>query len=190
MLEAPEGKYTAVKPTDEQLEAVLPFIIDKTVRWAQVNGHCSVVSAGLINLIEDGRWDGAVTLFSADGRDCYGYDRAGFNTEGYDANGRDKDGYNLYGRNRDGYDKAGYDRNGYDKAGFNADGANRHGKTREQVAAELVKGWTPEYLALVAAKLAERQAAAAAASVVTEAATTEVIEEAPVVDEALQPVAA
>lgn len=177
MTEAADGKYDATKPTDEQLAAVLPWLIDQTVTWAHREGHCDTVYSGLYHIATAGkkRWDGDLKFYNAAGYDCYGQDRQGYNKDGFNRNGYNKDGFNKWGYNRDGYDKDGFNESGRDKDGFNKQGVNRYGKTREQVAAETIVGWTPEYLQLVAAKLAERQAAeeaeAAAKGAAEEAAT-------------------
>ena len=182
MTEAVDGKYEATKPTDEQLAAVLPWLIDQTVTWAHREGHCDTVYSGLYHIATAGkkRWDGDLKFYNAAGYDCYGLDREGYNKDGFNRNGYNKDGYDRYGYNREGYDKDGYDEAGRNKEGFNKDGLNRYGKTREQVAAEMIADWTPEHLQLVAAKLAERQAAAEAKAAeeaaAAEAAATEAAE--------------
>jgi hypothetical protein len=170
MTEAADGTYEAPKPSDEQLAAILPWLVDQVITWAQHHGHCETVDDGLHHLAADGNeWDGELRFYDAAGYNCYGYNRAGYNVEGYNKAGYNVEGYNKWGYNRDGYNKDGYNEMGRDKDGFNKDGINRNGKTREQLAADTVAGWNPEYLRLVAAKLTERQAAEAAAKIVVAA---------------------
>lgn len=163
MTEAPDGKYEAPKPTDEQLAAILPWLIDATITFARTHGYCAYVNEALPGII--GKLGGGMKItnfYNAAGFDCEGYDRTGYNADGFDRRGFDKDGYAINGRNRDGFNKDGFDRGGFNKDGFDKDGLNLNGKTRDQVVVDLVGGWTPEYLATAAVKLAERQAATAA----------------------------
>jgi hypothetical protein len=169
MNDAPDGKYEVNEPTDEQLAAVLPWLINGAIVWGRKVGYCNYVHnslhaiLGTLKCDEDGEIedeDGVLRFVAADGRDCNGYDKDGFDGNGFDQSGRDKDGYNALGYNRDGYNKDGYNRRGFDKDGFNANGLDQYGQTREQVVAKLVGSWTPAHLQLVAAKLAQRQATA------------------------------
>jgi hypothetical protein len=159
MTEAVDGKYDAPKPTDEQLAAVLPWIVNEITTWAKRHGHCETVDGALYHLATHGKpWKGGLRFYNKDGYDCYGYNKDGYNVDGYNQNGYNVDGFSKWGYDRYGYDKDGFNENGRDKDGFNKDGLNRYDKTRVEVAAKMATDWTPEYLALVAAKLAERQA--------------------------------
>lgn len=164
MTDAPDGKYDATKPTDEQLAAVLPWLIDTTIRWAKMNGHCDTVNSAIHNVVTDGKaWNGTVYYYAANGLDCYGYNKDGRDGDGFDRNGYDLEGYHRRGYHRDtGFNREGFNRYGFDKDGFNRDGFNEYGHTREQAVTKLVSGWTKPHLDLVAAKLAERIAAKAA----------------------------
>lgn len=160
MLNAPDDKYEAPRPTDEQLAAVLPWLVDQTVTWGRNNGYGSTAVSFLSQLIA-GRYSGDERFFDANGIDCSGYDREGFNADGFNRlTGLDRDGYNSRGFDPEGYDREGYDRYTYDRDGFNRDGRDRYGNTREEAVAKLVGAWSKEHLAAVAAKLAERQAKA------------------------------
>lgn len=174
--DAESPTYDAPRPTQEQLNAVLPWLVDKTITWAQKHRHCDTVSHALGTIIDpDGQWD-RNSFYSAAGYDCYGMDRQGFNAEGYDKNGRDKDGRDSEGYDRYGFNADGFDYRGRDKDGFNAQGFDRNGKTRADAIAELVGGWSPAHLQAMAAKLAERQAAVdakAAEAAAKEAETTD-----------------
>jgi hypothetical protein len=159
MLEAPDGKYEVTKPTDEQLATVLPWLTDQIVTWATVNGHCSTVNEALGHIVAAGRYTGDGRFFNAAGFDCQGYDREGYNREGFNRlTGLDREGYNTRGYDQEGYNKAGYNRYSFDRDGFNVAGLDQHGNTRAEAVAKLVGGWTKEHLAVVNAKLVERQA--------------------------------
>jgi hypothetical protein len=202
MLNAPDGKYEVTKPTDEQLATVLPWLTDQIVTWAALSGHCSTANEALGHIVAAGRYTGDERFFNAAGFDCQGYDREGYNRDGFNRlTGLDRDGYNTRGFDQEGYNKDGYNRYSLDRDGFNINGLDQYGKTRDEVVAKLVGGWTKEHLAVVNAKLIERQAkveAEAAAKVAeADAATaadttnTEGAGQAPAVtteDEAAEPV--
>ena len=152
-----DGTYEAPKPTDEQLAAVLPWLVDATVTWAKANGHCDTVNDALYAIF--GLRGREVKFYTAAGYDCYGFNREGRNAEGYDQNGYDVNGFDKRGFDRHGYNKDGYSRYGYDKDGYDKDGRDQYGKTRAEKVAELVKGRSKEHIAAVAAKLAARKAA-------------------------------
>lgn len=157
MTDAPDGRYEVVKPTDEQLAAILPWLIDTTIMWSRRNGYCSTVNDSFQEILGSFGGETDVERFVAsDGRDCEGYDKDGYNEDGYNERGYDREGFNEQGFNRNGHDREGYDRRGYDKDGYNRNGLNRNGETREQAIAKLVGGWSKEHLAAVAASLAKR----------------------------------
>lgn len=173
MTDAADGKYEVTKPTKEQLAAVLPWMIDATIRYARESDLCEETYEALARILEpfvpideDREYgEDGFKYYDSDGYDCRGFDRNGYNDLGFDRSGYDKDGFAPNGRNRKGYDREGFDRNGYNKDGFDRYGTNRNGETREQAVAKLVKGWSKEQLELFAAKLRERQAAKTAEKV-------------------------
>lgn len=172
MTDAPDGKYQVTKPTDEQLTAVLPWLLDSVVKHARAVGYCSETNDVLKSIL--GKLSGGVTVpawVAADGFDCRGFSRDGYDANGRDRHGYDRDGYNANGRDRNGFNRDGYDRYGYNRDGFNGDGLNKEGLNHAQAAAKLVGGWSKEHLEMVTAKLAEREAAKAAAEPVAEPAT-------------------
>lgn len=176
MTDAPEGTYEVTKPTDEQLAAVLPWLIDSTIVFARKQQLCGYVNEALPAIIGHlGGPEKVTKFYSADGYNCEGYDREGYNRDGFDSRGYNRDGYAVNGRDRNGFDRNGFDRNGYNKDGFNVDGRDRNGDTRDDAIAKLVGGWSKSHLDAVAVRLAERAAAKAAAeaNVAVETAPTE-----------------
>ena len=161
MLNAPDGKYEAPKPTDEQLAAVLPWLMNETVTWSRTYGHCDTVHEAIANVVGIKNWDGEM-FYAADGLDARGRDKDGYDKDGYDRRGYNKDGRDRNGFDVNGYNVEGYSRRGYNKDGFNKDGRDQYGQTRQEAIAKLVQGWSQEHLAAIAAKLGERQAAAVA----------------------------
>lgn len=160
MTKSRDGKYEVTEPTDEQLAAVLPWLIDRTVMWSRNNGYCEYVNEALPGIFGKLQGSRKVTKFlAADGLDCRGLDKDGYNADGFDIYGYDRDGYNRNGYNREGLDRDGYSRQGRDKDGFDRNGLNRHGQTREQEVEALVKSWNPDYTGIMVKLLAEREAA-------------------------------
>jgi hypothetical protein len=181
MTDAPEGTYQVTKPTDEQLAAVLPWLIDSTITYARKQQLCGYVNTALPAII--GHLGGStkvVKFYAANGRDCEGYDKDGFNADGFNAEGYDKDGYSYRGRDRNGFNREGLDRYGFNREGYDGNGRDRNGLTREEAAAKLVGGWSRTYLDIVAVKLAERAAVKAAAETQAATTTTEAETETPV----------
>jgi hypothetical protein len=183
MTDAENGKYEAPKPTDEQLAAVLPWLIDSTITFARDHGYCEYVNEALPSIL--GRLGGKAVqkFYSANGFDCNGRDREGFNKDGYDRSGYNKEGFDSAGYDKQGYNKDGYNYRGFGRDGFSKDGRNKYGQTRLQVAEKLVKDWSPEYVALVKAKLEAAQAAKLAEQAAAEAPAEEpVVVETPPAD--------
>ena len=165
MTEAPDGKYEVTKPTTEQINAVLPWLVDAAVTTAKTSGYCAYFNDAFPKVFSKllDKNDPAFPrrFYNADGFDCQGRDRDGFDKDGY-KNGYNRDGFDVTGFDQHGYNADGYNHRGYSREGFNRDGLDRYGRSREQVAADLVKGWSPEHVATVRAKLAARNAAAEA----------------------------
>lgn len=164
MTKSRDGKYEVSVPTDEQLAAVLPWLIDQAVTWSRSNGYCGYVNEALPGILGKLQGSRKITRFlAADGLDCQGLDKDGFNAEGYDVHGYGRDGYSRQGFDRNMRDREGYDRRGYDCDGFDRQGLNQHRQTREQAVDALVKSWSTDHAAVMAKLLAEREAAQPAA---------------------------
>lgn len=155
-LNFPVGPYEPRVPTAEEMNAVLPYLLNRATRHYEDKYYCVNAEVALADLLgvnvprqgfprSDGYsrhgldWNG----FTKDGRDLDGYDREGYNRNGYDRRGYNRDGYNNYG---------------YDHEGFNARGIDLNGSTREQVAAALVAGWSDDFAAAIAAHVAQLKA--------------------------------
>lgn len=157
MTEAPDGKYEVTEPTDEQLAAVLPWLIDNSITFARQAGYCSYINEALPQIVGMLNGDTKVDrFFNADGFDCNGLDRDGFNVDGMDQHGYNRQGFDRRGFDREGYNKDGYNRDGYDRDGFNRNDRDYYGNTRVEHVKQTIEGWTPEYAALIAKLIAEK----------------------------------
>lgn len=152
MTDSPDGKYQADKPTDEQLAAVLPWLLDGIVTYAQLAGYARTATDFVPQVLSHlGLIPGTdVKLLTAAGLDVSGYDKDGFDEKGFDRGGYGRNGLDRRGFDREGYNADGYNYDGYDRDGFNRNGVNYWGTKREIAVKELVEGWTPEYAALIA----------------------------------------
>lgn len=162
MTESPDGKYEVTEPTDEQLAAVLPWLVDQSITFARIHGYCSYVNEALPLILGQLNGDERVKAFyNADGFDCNGLDRNGFDGDGFNQHGFDKDGFNRRGYNMEGYNKEGYNRDGYDREGYNRRGIDYWGNSRTEAVKKTVEGWTPDYAAMIAKLIAEKDQAKA-----------------------------
>jgi hypothetical protein len=157
-LALPTGPYEARVPTADEMNAVLPYIMDRMARFAREKYFCENAEITFAHIL-------GINAPRYGFPDSSGYNAKsgrnieGFNRDGYDPNGFNKDGLDRYGFNRDGYDKNGYNRDGFDKYGFNAAGRDYYGNTREQLVTKEVTGWSDEFAAAIAAHLAQLEAA-------------------------------
>lgn len=155
-LNIPVGPYEARVPTAAEMNAVLPYIMDRVARFAADKYFCENAEITLahvlgINTPREGFPDSTGFCYRT-GRDYEGYDR-----NGRDRNGYDRDGYDGNGRDREGYNRDGYDREGYDREGYDQRGRDYDGRTREEAVAALVGGWSDDFAAVIAAHVAKLQ---------------------------------
>lgn len=151
-LQFPVGPYEARVPTPAEMNAVLPYIVDRAARFFADKYYCENAEVTLshvlgINVPRQG-------FPTSDGYSRHGLDWGGYSKDGYDRDGYDRNGFSRYNLDREGYDRNGYDRNGYDRAGFNARGRDYNNRTREEGVKLLVEGWSDNFAAVMAAHLA------------------------------------
>lgn len=145
----PTEAYTPLQPTAEQLQAVLPWVLDRTVRHGRDSRYCSAYETAFAEIFGITRPENGFL------------DSAGLNCDG-----RDAQGFDAQGRDRRGYDRNGYDRDGYDCDGFNRRGKHIYGDDRTTVVKDAVSKMSPahraEYIAQLTALAAEADTAAPA----------------------------
>ena len=136
-LNFPVGPYDPRVPTADEMNAVLPYIINRMAQFAADKYFCENAELTMAHVL------GINTP------------RNGFPTaDGYNPRtGRDWEGYNREGWDENGYNREGYDHRGLDRHGFNKEGRNRNGKTREEMAKQEIAGWSDEHIAAVRAQL-------------------------------------
>lgn len=142
----PTEAYTPEQPTAEQLQAVLPWLLDRAVRHGRGSRYCSAYEEAFAEVFAITRPDNGFldsTGFSCDGRDAQGFD-----PQGRDRNGRDRNGY---------------DRDGYDADGFNSKGKHYYGDDRPTSVKNALAKMTPKHRAEYIVQLAALQAAEAGA---------------------------
>jgi hypothetical protein len=154
-LNFPVGPYDPRVPTPDEMNAVLPYLLNRATTFYEPKYFCANAELALANLL-------GVTVPrqgfpKQDGFSRHGYDWEGFNRRGLDMNGYNREGYDSNGFNKEGYNKAGLDYYGFDKEGYNAKGVDRSGHTREEAVQVLVGKWSPEFAAAIAAHVAELQ---------------------------------
>lgn len=138
-LKFPVGPYEARVPTADEMNAVLPYLMDRMARFAADKYFCE---------------NAEITFSHVLGINV---PRQGFpDSSGYNyKSGLDWEGYNRDGYDREGYDRKGFDRRGFGKDGYNAEGRDRNGHTREEAALALINGWSKQQLAAMKSQLTE-----------------------------------
>lgn len=159
-LKFPVGPYEPRVPTADEMNAILPYLMDRISRFITdkyfcENAELTFAHALGINVPAYGFPDSSGYNHNSRhtrgyGRDWEGYDEAGYNQQGFNREGLDR-----YGCDKEGYDKDGYDRSGYDRLGFNRDGRDYNGRTREEGIKQLVDGWSDEFAEAVFAEVAK-----------------------------------
>lgn len=159
-LKFPVGPYEARVPTADEMNAVLPYFMDRMSRFVTDKYFCENAELTFahilgINVPAFGFPDSSGYNHNTrhtrgygrdwEGYDQHGYDQQGYNREGFDRNGCDKSGYN-----KDGYDRTGYDRDGFDKLG-----RDYNGRTREEHIQAIVNDWSDEFAAAIQAEVAK-----------------------------------
>lgn len=157
-LSFPVGPYEARVPTAEEMNVVLPYIMDRMARFARDKYFCEnaeITFAHIlgINVPRFGFPDSS-GFNPKTGRDWEGRDR-----DGLDTNGLNREGFNRYGYDRDGFNKDGYNQDGFDKEGFNKEGLDWYGNSREQKIINQVTGWSDDFAAVIAAHVLQLKAA-------------------------------
>lgn len=146
----PTEAYTPVQPTPEQLQAILPWVLDRTVRHGRDSRYCTAYEQAFAEVFAITRPDNG--FLDSAGFSCDGRDAQGFDPQGRDRNGRDRDGY---------------DRDGYDADGFNRKGKHYYGDDRATVVKGAISKMSPaqraEYVAQLAALAATDTGTAAPA---------------------------
>lgn len=153
-LNFPVGPYEARVPTAEEMNAVLPYILDRATRHYEREYYCENAEVALAHLL--GVNVPRQGFPRSDGFSRHNLDWNGFSRDGFDREGFNREGFNRNGYDRSGFDKDGYNRDGYDRDGFNRKGVDWYGKTREKLVAELVEGWSDEMAAAVAAHMIQQ----------------------------------
>lgn len=152
-LDFPVGPYEARVPTANEMNAVLPYIVDRFARFAAGKYFCENAEITLAHVL-------GITVPRQGFPDSSGYnpktglDWLGFNKDGFDQNGCDRTGFNRYGRDKDGFDREGYNQDGFDREGYNRKGTDWYGTSREAKVTAEVAGWTDMYAAAIAAHIA------------------------------------
>lgn len=169
-LNFPVGPYEARVPTADEMNAVLPYIMDRMARFAADKYFCENAEITFahvlgINVPRQGFPDSSGYNYKS-GLDWEGYTKDGYNREGYN-----REGYDYNGFDKAGYNKDGFDRRGFDREGYNSEGRDRNGRTREEGALDLINGWSKEHLAAIKAQLTEMGVAAAEAATAVEGVT-------------------
>lgn len=164
MTESTDGKYGADKPADDQLAAVLPWLLNGFVTYGQAAGYARSVNDLVpqvlrhLGIVEDPY---GITLRDAAGFDAYGYDKDNYNRNGYNRNGYNRQGRDRRGFDEQGYGADGYNLDGYDRDGFDRKGNDYYGRERTAIVKQTVEGWDPGYAALIAKLIAEKDQAEA-----------------------------
>jgi hypothetical protein len=134
----PVGPYEARVPTPEEFNAVVPYIINRSMRFCALRGNCGEAELNLAHVLG------------------INVPRQGFPlSDGYSRGGYDWEGFNRDGQGMDGFNRDGYNYNGYDRNGFNKAGRDAYGQTREQKVAADVAKWSDAYASLVAVHVAQ-----------------------------------
>lgn len=152
----PVGPYEPRVPTADEMNAVLPYLLDRATTFYEPRYFCENAELALANLL--GMNVPRQGFPKKDGFSRHGYDWEGFNRDGLDLDGYNRQGLDRRGFNKDGFDKDGYNYYGYDKDGFNKKGRDQDGHTREERIAAQVNGWSDEFAAAIAAQVAQLQA--------------------------------
>jgi hypothetical protein len=152
-LNFPVGPYEARVPTADEMNAVLPYLMDRAARHYEDKYYCENAEIALAHLL--GINVPRQGFPRSDGFSRHNVDWAGFSREGYDRDGYDREGYDRYGFDRERYNKEGYNRDGFDRDGFNKKGRDWYGNTREEKVAAEVGGWSDEFAAAIVAHLAQ-----------------------------------
>lgn len=144
-LKFPVGPYEARVPTADEMNAVLPYLMDRMARFAADKYFCENAEITFahvlgINVPRQGFPDSSGFNYKS------GLDWEGYNRDGFDRNGYNREGFDYRGFNKEGYNKDGFDVRGFDRDGFNKDGRDRNGLTREEGAQKLVEDWSKEQL--------------------------------------------
>jgi hypothetical protein len=157
----PVGPYEARVPTADEMNAVLPYFMDRMSRFVTDKYFCDNAELTFahilgINVPRFGFPDSSG--FNNNGRHSNGYGR---DWEGFDKNGLDHLGYNKEGRDQRGYDKEGFGEDGYnlygrDREGFDKKGRDPDGRTRAEQVDTLIGTWSDDFAAAIAAHVAER----------------------------------
>lgn len=153
-LKFPVGPYEARVPTADEMNAVLPYLMDRMARFAADKYFCENAEITFshvlgINVPRQGFPDSSGYNYKS------GLDWEGYNRDGYDREGYNREGLDYRGFDRNGYNKDGFDRRGYDKDGYNVEGRDHNGHTREEAAVALVNGWSKQHLAAMKSQLTE-----------------------------------
>lgn len=168
-LKIPVGPYEPRVPTADEMNAVLPYILDRMAKFAADKYYCENAELTMAHVL--GINTPRQGFPTADGfNPRTGLDWEGYNRDGFDAGGFNRQGFNRRGFNREGRDAEGYNLYGYDQHGFDRNGRDDRGRTREEVAVEQVTQWSPQHLAAIRAKLIELGLDAPAPKVEAEAA--------------------
>lgn len=162
----PVGPYKPRVPTADEMNAVLPYLMDRATRHYESAYYCTNAEVAFAHLL--GVNVPRQGFPRSDGYSRHNLDWEGYDKNGYDADGRNREGYNRYGFNREGYNKEGYDQYGFDREGFNKKGLDQNGLTRDEGVAKQVAGWSEEYAAAIAAYVAQLQAQQPPAEAVVE----------------------
>jgi hypothetical protein len=145
----PTEAYAPEPPTADQLQAILPWVLDRTVRHGRDSRYCAAYEVAFAEVFAITRPENG--FIDSDGLSCDGRDAQGFDAQGRDRNGRDRDGY---------------DRDGYDADGFNRKGKHFYGHDRTTMVKNALSKMGPaqraEYAAQLTALLADSDAAAPA----------------------------
>jgi hypothetical protein len=153
----PVGPYEPRVPTAEEMNAVLPYLINRATRHYEREYYCENAEVALAHLL--GMNVPRQGFPRSDGYSRHNLDWEGYDKDGLDSAGRDREGFNRYGFNREGYNREGYDQYGYDKDGYDKDGRDRDGQTRDEALATLVGTWSPEFAAIIAEQINARMPA-------------------------------
>lgn len=160
----PVGPYEARVPTADEMNAVLPYIMDRMSRFVTDKYYCENAEVTLahilgINVPRFGFPDSSGYNNNARNHNGYGRDWEGFDRNGLDVNGRNREGRDRNGYDKDGLDKDGYNYYGRDKEGFDRKGRNQAGHTRDEAIQALVIGWSDDFAVAIAIAVAQLKAA-------------------------------